>query len=257
MLKLVFQYFRFLIKNRKHLTKFQAVSFDETFSIVRKKYDPLFVTKSFPTADVESLEIDIEEFWRSVPFHTLFLIYGLPIQNSVLGGTCTDRAVLFYQRVREKYGPSLEIRLHRASINDLETHTVLLVQLDEKTYLIDVGANWPVMRLIPCFQDICFESFGISFKSSLDRGSLVIRMRKSAEVKFEPFLKADLTHQSEAYVSDRIANRFSEDNRLPFSKSLRYAFVSDDTFYVIKHNGIIDTNASAHVSCYHYTRENA
>lgn len=240
MLKLVFQFFEFLIKNRSHLKKLQAVSIDESFTIARKENGPLFVEKSVPKASVSSLEADIDEFWRTVPFHTLFLIYDLPIQNSMLGGTCTDRAILFYQRALEKYGPSLEIRLHRASIKDRETHTVLLVQLDQKTYLIDVGSNWPVMRLIPCFQGIYFESFGISFKSSVDQESLVIHMRKSSEDEFQPFLKAGLTYQSETYISEQVANRFSAENKLPFANSLRYSFVSGDSFYVIKHDAIID-----------------
>lgn len=190
-----------------------------------------------------ALEQEIDAFWRSVPFHTLFLNYQMPIQNSAYGGTCSDRAVLFLARLENKFGAWLKPRLHRCRINGRETHTVILISLGAGDYLIDVGSNWPVMHPIPCFEPSAFTAFGIAFRAAPTGKELHVEMKRPEQPEFRPFLSADLTPQPRAQVVAAIADRYDPRNDLPFKGKLRFSCIYGDAFYVLRDDGFCSGNA--------------
>lgn len=229
---------RFLLKNRRKLGKIHAKATDDHFALSIDATEGPRTPVVAPTVLLQEIESDIDTFWRTVPFQTLFLNFTMPVESSPLGGTCSDRAILFLKRLQQKYGPSLNARLHRARIQNRETHTVILVNIDSDTYLIDVGANWPVMRLIPCFKPFVFDAFGISFRSKPEGSHLHIEMKRPEQTHYKPFVELNLTPQSADYVAEALKSRYVTDNNLPFADGLRFAFVHEDSFYFLKENNL-------------------
>ena len=229
---------RFLHSNRRQLGKIRAKATGDHFALSIETNDDSTTPADASEVLLQALEDDIDAFWRTVPFHTLFLNYAMPVENTPLGGTCSDRAVIFLRQLQQKYGPALDARLHRARINGLETHTVILITLNADTYLIDVGANWPVMRPIPCFRPFAFSTFGISFQSKPEGSQLHIEMKRPDQAHYIPFVEVDLTPQSADYVARALKTRYDKDNSLPFAEGLRFAFVHEDAFYILKDNNL-------------------
>lgn len=230
---------RFLIDNRRQLTNLRVqMSQDQlvlSFEAAASENAPPGGTDAM----LDSIEKDIERFWRTVPFHTLFLNYALPIENSRHGGTCSDRAVLFFEQLQLNYGADLNARLHRAYISGRKTHTVILVTINARDYLIDVGANWPAMRPFPCFEPSSFNAFGIGFRSKPDGRFLRIEMKRPEQEHYRPFLEADLESQSTEFVAEAIASRHSNQNELPFANGLRFACVDGNSFYFLKEDNLV------------------
>lgn len=230
---------RFLLDNRRRLPNLRAQMSQDRLVLSFQAAASEDAPPDGADALLASLERDIGTFWRTVPFHTLFLNYALPIENSRHGGTCSDRAVLFLEQLQQKYGADLYARLHRAYISGRNTHTVLLVTINSKDYLIDVGANWPVMRPIPCFEPSSFCDFGIRFRSKPDGRILKIEMKRPEQEDYRPFLEADLEPQSPEFVAEAIASRHSAQNELPFADCLRFACVYGNTFYFLKEDNLV------------------
>ncbi|MEN8660428.1 arylamine N-acetyltransferase [Marivita sp.] len=185
-----------------------------------------------------ALEQEIDAFWRSVPFHTLFLAYEMPIKNSAHGGTCSDRAILFHARLTRKFGTRIKARLHRCRVDGRETHTVILVGLRKGDYLIDVGSNWPVMRPIPCFEPSAFSAFGIDFRAAPRANELHIEMKRPEQQEFHSFLNADLTPQSPQQVQAAIDDRYNPRHELPFAGKLRFSGIHGDAFYMLRDDNL-------------------
>lgn len=206
---------------------------------------------------LKTLEQEIDAFWRSVPFHTLFLAYQMPIENSAHGGTCSDRAVLFHTRLNERFSARLKARLHRCRINGRDTHTVILVCLGAGDYLIDVGSNWPVMRPIPCFEPSAFSAFGIKFRARREGANLHVEMKRPEQQEFRPFLSADLTPQSPEHVQAAISDRYNPRHELPFAGRLRFSCIHGDTFYALSDDDSIRAHAKRSDRWTEYRAENA
>lgn len=235
---------RFLFDNRRHLPNLRAEMSQDRLVLSFKAATSEDAQPGRADVLLGSLEKDISRFWRTVPFHTLFLNYNLPIENSQHGGTCSDRAVLFLEQLQLKYGVDLDARLHRAYISGRKTHTVILVTIVSRDYLIDVGANWPVMRPIPCFEPSSFCVFGIWFRSKPDGRLLRIEMKRPEQEDYRPFLEADLEPQSPEFVAEAIASRHSDQNELPFANGLRFACVGGNAFYFLKEDNLLGDAAN-------------
>lgn len=243
-------FLKFLFQNRHNFRAMQASVSDGQFRLTTSPT----AKSGFSGLDgpqlVAALEQEIDEFWRKTPFHTVFLLYGLPVENSPLGGTCTDRAVFFFNHLREKYPESLNFRLHRALIKGNETHTVILLTIENQTYLIDIGANWPVMKLIPCFKAFSFTAFGIRFHSEPKGNRLRVFMQRTEDPAFQDFLTIDMTPQSAQYVNAQTRQRFDPENKLPFANGFRYAVVHGKSFYFVKQDNTLSKGLPFSVSTY-------
>ena len=239
MVTIITAFLKFLFQNRQKIRSMNVMVCNGQFRLEtgsEVQYDLSDLDDQRLIADLEK---DIDTFWRTVPFHSIFLVYGLPIENSRLGGTCTDRAVFFFDYLKDKYPDSLNLRLHRALIKGNETHTIILVTIGNETYLIDIGANWPVMKLIPCFKEFEFSAFGICFNSKPSGNLVKVFMQRPEDPEFQEFLTVDMTPQSTEYVDNQISQRFDPNNQLPFANGLRYAAVHGNTFYFLKQDNAL------------------
>ncbi len=234
---------KFLLDNRRQLPNLRAQMSQDRLVLSFKAAASEDAPPRGTDALLASIEKDIDMFWRTVPFHTIFLNYNLPIKNSRHGGTCSDRAVLFLKQLQLKYSPDLNARLHRAYINDRKTHTVILVTINARDYLIDVGANWPAMRLFPCFEPSSFCAFGIWFRSKPDGRLIKIEMKRPEQEDYRPFLEAELEPQSPELVDEAIDSRHSAQNELPFANGLRFACVDGNAFYFLKEDNLVGDTA--------------
>ncbi|MBL3562894.1 arylamine N-acetyltransferase [Rhodovulum sulfidophilum] len=234
MLRLLGPILRFLLDNRRDLPKMRIMTTGGRLVLSRCEDAGADLDDA---ALLSAIEHEIDAFWRSVPFHTLFLGYAMPIESSPHGGTCSDRAILFHARLTERFGARLKARLHRCRINGRETHTAILVRLRAGDYLIDVGSNWPVMRPIPCFERSAFSAFGIQFRAVPEGSMLHVEMKRPEQQEFRPFLSADLTPQSRAQVQAAIADRYSGHHELPFAGKLRFACIHGEAFYTLRDEG--------------------
>lgn len=227
---------KFIMRNRRRLNDLQVRSIPDRLVLSFDEPSSRDVSLGERETLLALIEQDIDTFWRTVPFHTVFLNYSMPVSYSAHGGTCSDRAVMFFEQLQDRYGSGLNARLHRASINGRKTHTVILAEIDSQDYLIDVGGNWPVMRLIPCFEPVDFCAFGIRFRSRIERMILRIEMKRPDQEHYHPFIETDLTPQPRKQVMHAIDSRYDARKDLPFANGLRFACVHGNSFYTLREN---------------------
>ena len=192
-----------------------------------------------------SIEEDIESFLRQVPFHNLFYLYDIVIPPSHYGGTCTDRTKHFKQIIDEKYtGCGITTAYHRACIGDKETHTILKITIGDRIYFADVGMGFPLMRLIPADTDLSYQAMGITFQSLIDGEYIVVKSNINPVTsnmdseKMHVLMKFKINSEhSQAEIFSKMEKRFEHKEKIPFlQRGLRYMFICEDTFYMIKHD---------------------
>ena len=187
----------------------------------------------------EQIEEEIDKFLKAFPFHNLFFLYEVPINASKFGGTCTDRTQLFKEQIKKNsWYKAINVLYHRAMINDKETHTILKVIINEKSYFLDVGMGFPINRLIPSYENIEFNAYGIKFQTQIIDGLIVVQ--SDFNNKMEELMKIPIIDQrTQAEIKELMNERFTSKSNYPFSKGLRYMFIHKNIFYSIKHDSSI------------------
>ena len=178
--------------------------------------------------EIESLLL--KEF-KTVPFHNIFMLNKIDNKDLSLGGTCSDK-VLHFQKVLKKNG--IETKLHSSFINNVECHRMLSVLIDDKKHFIDIGSGWPSLKLFPEFMPIEYSVYGMSFKTEVFNNKLII-YHKTGEV-YKQIIKVPVSTKSESDILCDIGNRYKDTSIYPFSNSLRFSIIKDDSFYFIKGN---------------------
>lgn len=190
-----------------------------------------------------SLEEQIEEemllYLKTYPFHNLFSLYNLEnVMASEYGGTCSDRTLHFKNKLEEKFQSSnVEIKLHRAFINNQKTHTILRIDIDNSIYFCDVGMGFPITKLLPVDKNIDFVSYGIKFKSVVEEDIITVYMDEGNGLK--ELMKIDKKVQLQDIVKKEIDERWQNKEDLPFHNCLRYFFIYKNKFYQIKDDTFI------------------
>ena len=187
---------------------------------------------------IKKLEIEIEKFLRAVPFHSLFFLYDIEVEPSALGGTCSDRSLYFLKILESTFDSNINARLHRCKINEQQTHTVILVTINNLNYIIDVGMGFPIMKLIPCHKTIIFKAFGITFKTEI-KGQ-VVRLFSDMSGEDREVFELDQSPQCHESILTEISQRFSDKSVYPFAGNMRYFAIMGDKYVQIKHDGIMD-----------------
>ncbi len=204
------------------------------------------------------IEKEIGTFLRKVPFHNLFYLYDISIPPSSHGGTCTDRTKYFKQLIDKKYKDSgLVTSFHRASIGGEETHTILKIIINDKVYFIDVGMGFPLIKLIPSDVDFSYTAMGIQFHSSVNGDEIVVKSNiQNKEMEELMRFKIDSAY-SQVEILEKMERRFEQKALIPFlQKGLRYMFIHEDAFYMIKHSDISFTRESATKHATKYSDDN-
>jgi len=184
----------------------------------------------------EQIEEEIDNFLKQYPFHNLFLLYGFKdIFASEYGGTCSDRTILFKEKLDEKFQEiPINIKLHRAFINDKQTHTILKIKIYNKVYFCDVGMGYPITKLLPSYQNIKFNSYGIKFKSVVEKNNITVYIDEGDGEK--ELIKIVNEVQSQEDIRQSIDNRWESREELPFNNRLRYFFIYKNIYYQIRDN---------------------
>ena len=179
-------------------------------------------------AEIEKLLI--QEF-EDVPFHNLFMLNDFNCVGTKLGGTCSDK-VIHFKKILAKNG--VESRLHSAIINGLDCHRLLTVDIYEDKYYIDVGSGWANPKLIPAFDEIEHNAYGMSFKTELLNNGVAVLHK--TDLEYKPMMLIPTTEMNEKDILDAIDRRYHTKSIYPFNKSLRFSKLVGDTFYFIKGN---------------------
>lgn len=168
---------------------------------------------------------------ETVPFHNLFMLHNLPVTGSLLGGTCSDKA-LHFQKVLAQQG--IATRIHSSTINEKRCHRMLTTTVDGQRYFIDVGSGWPSVQLFPADTPVCYEVYGMSFKSEMLGDGMQIHHR--AHKTYQLQCTIPLAEQYEAAILAEIDARFADKSIYPFAKSLRFSKVVGGLFHFLKGN---------------------
>lgn len=181
--------------------------------------------------EIDKIEALLLKEFETVPFHNLFMLNNKNVVASGLGGTCSDK-VLHFKNVLSKYG--ISSRLHSAFIDDIECHRMLLVEINNQTYFIDVGSGWPSTKLLPAFKQIEYSVYGMTFKTQLSDENLLLFHKTTEDLKLTCTIP--LKQKPEKDIIHDIKNRFDNTTIYPFQNSLRFSKVINNNFYFLKGN---------------------
>jgi len=177
-------------------------------------------------AEVE--RVILESFVQQ-PFHTLYFKHGIIPHTDRYGGTCSDKVLSSYQKLRLM---GVQVRLHSSLINGKETHRVLKIQLGESIYFADVGNGWPSIRLFPASYDYTYSCFGITFESMVFDEK--IEIYHDGNVSRKLAVTIPLESKCEKEILCDISKRFNPDIDYPFREKVRFAQVVKDKFYFLR-----------------------
>lgn len=180
----------------------------------------------------KQIEKEIHKYLKKYPFHNLFILYkNGNIVAPEFGGTCSDRSMHFKVKLEKKFKNSnIDFKLHRAYINDKDTHTIIRININNNIYFADVGMGFPMVKLFPASMGIKFESYGIKFESTVINNSLSVYYSDNENTK-KKLMHITLDMQSQKEVLDKITKRSEYLSNIPLSKDLQYLFIHDGKFY--------------------------
>lgn len=181
----------------------------------------------------EQIEKDMFEYVEKYPFHNLFLLYMQNKSIPKLGGTCSDRTKHFKEILENKYR-NLDVKLHIASINNKDTHTILRIIIDKEIYFCDVGMGFPITKLLACHKEIKFISHGISFRTVMNDTNIKVFIDEQDKDGEKEIMTINSTPQSQEYTKRNIDNRMAYIKDLALGKKLRYFFIDNGKFYKIE-----------------------
>ena len=176
--------------------------------------------------DVESLLL---KSFKEEPFHNLYLLYDKPPLADKYGGTCSDKTISFISSLKS-FGYDAE--LHTGYINSKEIHRLARISIQERTYFADVGNGWPATKLYPADEEICFNSFGMKYRTVINNNRIFVYHTRNEKESLQ--LEIDKTPCDQEIVKESIARRFSEGIKYPFSNSLRFSLIVENRFLFLR-----------------------
>ena len=179
---------------------------------------------------LKKLESLMLEYLKTRPFHNLFILHEIDIKNSKIGGTCSVMTLEFKEILLQN---GFNAMLHRSLVDDIEMHTLLKVEIEEKFYFADVGFAWPTIKAFPLDEPIEYHAYGVGFRSIINDDCMEIQVEKDGK-EYEEFFVIPFVSKSEEEVLEKINNRFVDKPDYPFNGALLYSFIHDDTFYLIR-----------------------
>ncbi|AMC11915.1 hypothetical protein Lupro_11845 [Lutibacter profundi] len=180
---------------------------------------------------INKIETLLLKEFKTVPFHNIFMLNNIENKDLSLGGTCSDK-VLHFREILKNNGT--ETKLHSSFINNVECHRMLSVMIENKKYFIDIGSGWPSLKLFPEFTPIEYSVYGMSFKTEIFENKLII-YHKIKNI-YKQIIDVPKISKSESEILCDIENRYKDTSIYPFSNSLRFSIIKDDSFYFIKGN---------------------
>lgn len=182
---------------------------------------------------IERVEALMLEKFRAEPFHNLYLLYGYTQTGLVNGGTCSDKALSFYQALKPL---GVRAKLHSAFIGGAEIHRLVRVELAGQAWFADVGNGWPSIHLFPLDYEIEYECYGMRYRSALSGRSMTIYITRKGVERMQMEIPFDSKPEKEILVD--IAARFDRGIVYPFSRGPRFSQVIGEQFLFLRDDRI-------------------
>ncbi len=178
------------------------------------------------TAWLEALML---EKFRTEPFHNLHLLYSPNVQESLPGGTCSDKTLSFRDAALRA---GFDVALHSGYIGGREIHRLVRATIDGRRYFADVGNGWPALKLYPADRETRFSCYGMTFRTSLKNGRVSVFHRKRGRESLQ--LEIEVDGKPEHEILADIKQRFSSGIVYPFSNSVRFSLVVGQRFLFLR-----------------------
>jgi len=178
---------------------------------------------------IDEVESVLLEQCQHVPFHNLFYLYDLRVEDTSLGGTCSDKVLQAKKVLTEK---GVQCRLHTGLLEDKYDHRLLLVYMNQEVFYADIGSGWPSYRLFPLEGSESYQVCNITFSSKNENEYTNIWHRKDGKDSW--VLRVPKKLRSEKGELDRVSRRY--EMQRPFGKHVKFSQLFDDTFIFL--NGL-------------------
>jgi arylamine N-acetyltransferase len=180
---------------------------------------------------IDAIEQLMIEHFRSVPFHNLNLLYGQPINEYVLGGTCSDKTLAFLRDIR---GIGANAHLHSAFIGGEEIHRLVRVTVNGRDLFADIGNGWPSLKLFPAYKIITYECFGMKYRTEISGDWVRVFHTKQGKESLQ--MEINVIPRPEAEIREQINTRYSSGIEYPFMNSLRFSLIVGEEFLFLRGN---------------------
>lgn len=200
------------------------------------------ISKKFNEMRVKYVESLILEKFKREPFHNLYFIFHKIPKKLTLGGTCSDKALSFYNKLKSV---NIETHLHSAFIKNQEIHRLVSVALNKKIYFADIGNGWPSIRLFPKDHEVEYRSYGMIYRTIIKESSLDVYIARDGK----EYHSAEIPFRSKNHedIMDDIKNRFNANISYPFSGGIRFSqiiqenflFLRDDTLFIYSNDNAV------------------
>lgn len=177
----------------------------------------------------EFVEKVILDSFKNEPFHNLYFKYNIIPNSFEFGGTCSDKVLSVYKILKDN---NIKVTLHSSFINNIESHRLLKVCIDDKYYFADVGNAWPSVEMFPIDKNYEYTSYGITFRSLIFDDYMEIYQFKNNKETLS--LQIPFKCKSEIEIKKDMGNRFSKNIDYPFRNKIRFAQLFDAQFYFLR-----------------------
>jgi arylamine N-acetyltransferase len=181
------------------------------------------------SSELRALEALMLEEFRNEPFHNLNLLYGMPRQSGLKGGTCSDKTLSFLSAAKQA---GFDVALHTGFIGGEEIHRLARVSIGGRVFFADVGNGWPALRLYPADKEIRFRCFGMGFRTEIADSRVKVFHEKMGKESLQ--LEINVRGRSEGEIKAEIARRFSSGITYPFNNSLLFSLVMGERFLFLR-----------------------
>lgn len=179
------------------------------------------------TDELEYIQKLLLEFYKTVPFHNLWLLEGKR-QNppGKEGGTCTDKTI-YFQKILEQN--NIQFKLHNAFINNIPCHRILIGKIDGRSCIIDVGDGAPLINPIFFGENSEFSYYGYQFIQKSKNEIIEIYHQKPNGLFLSFYTKNEEIPNELIWRS--IEDDFTNEQINPFHRCLRFSKVVGNKFY--------------------------
>lgn len=180
--------------------------------------------------------------FENEPFHTLRLLYGEEVGGQVPGGTCSEKTLSFIQQAHEA---GFEAELHTAFIGGDEIHRLARLEIDQRTYFVDVGNGWPAMFPYPDGEPVHFHCFGMQFRTEIDESKVTVYHTKEGVEKIQ--MRIPREKKDSSIIKEEIRKRFEPGREYPFTGKIRFSSIVDNEFLFLRDDSIFIFSESREV----------
>ncbi|MFK4753826.1 arylamine N-acetyltransferase [Oceanobacter antarcticus] len=181
------------------------------------------------TSSLEAAEALLLHHFRTQPFHNLNLLYNNGKPLGLPGGTCSDKALSYLTDAR-KLG--FDAHLHTAFMGGQEIHRLARLHIDGETYFADVGNGWPAIKLIPASRNIEYSCFGMRYRTEVDGDWVKVFHKRQGKESLQMEIKLQPSREED--ILEDIKARYSSGIKYPFSNSVRFSAIVDNSFLFLR-----------------------